>query len=109
MIAMRKSAKLLMAATMLTALGALAASAGDARTEKGLAALRAIIADPNTPVAPVLNTFSFSESQFLVDGLTGNEQRALNRVMYENFLRLPGGIETAIRAKTGRSGTNNRG
>ena len=111
-LAMRRTAKILMAATILAAAGAVAASAqsraGPNATE-GVAALRSVIADPYAPVDPVLKEFSFSEAQYLVDELSSNEQRALNRAIHEHFIRLPSGVATAVRAKAGRSGTNNRG
>ena len=104
---MRLSALPLAAALFLAlSAGAIAQSSGGSRDAEALAALRAIIADPATPVAPVLSEYDFGASQYLVDGLTRNEMFRLQAVAREYGVDLPSGILTALRVKANRSRPN---
>ncbi|MEL7462555.1 MAG: hypothetical protein AAFN79_00710 [Pseudomonadota bacterium] len=83
-----------------------AAQAQDAKTDRAVEALRAVIANPNAPVDPILSEFSFNEALYLVDELNGTQQRQLARIVREFGVRFPSGVDTAIRAKGGRSSNN---
>lgn len=82
------------------------AQTAPSRDAEALAALRAIIADPYTPVAPVLSGYSFEEAQYLVDGLTRHEMLRLQTAAQDHGARLPSGIVTALRVKASRSRPN---
>ena len=94
------------AATLAITAMTVSAEASTARDAEALTALRALIENPAGPVAPVLSEYSFSDSQFLVDGLSRNEQVALRDLIYDFALRLPSGIDTALRAKNPRNINN---
>lgn len=74
--------------------------------DEGVAALRQVLTDPYGPTPDVLKSFSFSQSQYLVDGLTVTEQRKLSKLVYVSGVHLPVGIDTAIRAKAPRNINN---
>ncbi|MGB0505985.1 MAG: hypothetical protein ACPGGK_07280 [Pikeienuella sp.] len=96
-----KNIATIVAASLFT-FGASPLLADSAKDAEALSALRAIIQDPETPVAPVLLTYGFNESHYLVDGLNGNEQRALRDRLYEYHVKLPSGIASALRIKVPR-------
>ena len=96
----------LAAALMITAAMGTAATADAAKTQQGVDALRAIIANPNAPVDPVLTEFDFNESLFLLDELNGTQHRQLARIVREYGVDFPSGVDTAIRLKGGRTSNN---
>ena len=86
-----------------TALSSMSAAAYSATLEEGAEALRQVIANPSAPTPAVLSTFSFSDSQYVVDELTTTERYRLQDLIYDYGVKLPGGIDTAIRAKAPRN------
>lgn len=92
---------ILMAALIGAAASPVVADA--AKNAEGVAALRAILANPDAPVSPTLSQFDFLESHYLVDGLTFSEQRRLRNLLHEYSVKLPSGVASALRIKAPRA------
>ena len=93
-------------ALMLAASFGGAVAAQDAKTQQAVAALKAVIANPNVPIDPVLGEFTFNESLYVLDELNGTQHRQLARIVREYGIDFPSGIDTAIRLKGGRTSNN---
>lgn len=89
-------------AALLAVMLALPGSALAENNPEAVAALRAIAADPSTPVPAVLSQIDFHSATYLLDDLTPGERRRLGEYVRRNEIHLPSIIESAVRMRTER-------